>query len=450
MPYDTKEHLISYHTEGQGEDRDVPVLNDDERDFGYSKGAAGAVGAINGMGMGGMAGMGGMGGMAGIGGMGGGFIESTSTMGGRGYNGMEMYNMNSMRNSGAWAAREMGGDFDGMAAPEMFLNEYYSQKSRAVDDGFARSNIVIYQNEGMGSPAGSVGCCSLLEDDNDLAFLSDLGPKFNTLAEICGGKKTTVEHHVPLPPPPKPVERSTENLTINRAVSSNTVNMSSNIASTTHMENMVVTENRPTMIASMQPTQTLLVQQQPMYYMVEPQPSTVLVAERPAMQNMYVLNSAPMAEEVVVQGANVTAGHGERMVFLERGGSTQALNAGMIHTGTLSGSQVLLVDGGAQSGHILQGTLPRGATRSQSVMIVEGGQGGVVQGSLKKGASAHGVAQGVVYGGSGVVQGSHQKAVFTAGSINGNVGLSGSTLRNPTTQKVVIQEKKVVTSQTIK
>lgn len=307
---------------------------------------------------------------------------------------------------------------------------------------------MTYQNEGMGSPAGSVGCCSILEDDNDLAFLNDLGPKFNTLADICGGKKATVEHHVSLPPPPKPVAPP-ENVAINRAVSSNTVNVSSNVASTTRMENVVMTENRPTVIASVQPAPTLLVQQQPMYYMVEPQPSTLLVAERPAVQNMYVLNSAPMAEEVVIQGANVTAGHGERMVLLERGGSTHALNTGMIHAGALSGSQVLLVDGGAQSGHILQGTLPKGATRSQNVMIVEGGQGGVVQGSLRKGASAH-VSQGLVYGGSGVVQGSHQNAAFTAGSINGNVGLSGSSLRNPTMQKVVIQEKKVVTSQTIK
>lgn len=74
--------------------------------------------------MGGMAGMGAMGGMVG---MSRGYMESTSTMGGRGYNGMEMHSMNSVRNNGAWAAREMGGDFDGMAAPDMFLNEYYSQ-----------------------------------------------------------------------------------------------------------------------------------------------------------------------------------------------------------------------------------------------------------------------------------------------------------------------------------
>lgn len=82
-----------------------------------------AVGAMQGMGMGMGMGMGGMGGMAG------GYMESTSTMGGRAYNGMgmEMHSMGSMRNSGAWAAREMAGDFDGMAAPEMFLNEYYSQ-----------------------------------------------------------------------------------------------------------------------------------------------------------------------------------------------------------------------------------------------------------------------------------------------------------------------------------
>lgn len=39
--------------------------------------------------------------------------------------------------------------------------------------------------EGQASSAGSVGCCSLQESDNDLQFLLDLGPRFKTLAEIC-------------------------------------------------------------------------------------------------------------------------------------------------------------------------------------------------------------------------------------------------------------------------
>lgn len=39
--------------------------------------------------------------------------------------------------------------------------------------------------EGQGSSAGSASCCSLLDSQDDLDFLDDLGIKFKTLAEIC-------------------------------------------------------------------------------------------------------------------------------------------------------------------------------------------------------------------------------------------------------------------------
>lgn len=61
------------------------------------------------------------------GGAAGGYLESSSTMGGRGYNDMEMAYMDSMRRSETLMSREMAGDFDGMAVSEMFLGEYYSQ-----------------------------------------------------------------------------------------------------------------------------------------------------------------------------------------------------------------------------------------------------------------------------------------------------------------------------------
>lgn len=45
--------------------------------------------------------------------------------------------------------------------------------------------LLVYEYEGESSPAGSLGCCSLLEFDNDLQFLDDLDLKFKTLAEMC-------------------------------------------------------------------------------------------------------------------------------------------------------------------------------------------------------------------------------------------------------------------------
>ncbi|XP_042603389.1 desmoglein-2.1 [Cyprinus carpio] len=454
MPFDTKEHLISYHTEGQGEDRDVPL---DFIDNGRLDYASKDVGGMSFFGGGGAAG--------GAGGTG--FMESTSTMGFRGYNEMEMSYMDSIRRSETLRSRGVAGDFDGMAVSDMFLGEYYSQKSRGMEDGFAKNGPKVYDFEGQGSPVGSVGCCSILEDNNDLEFLNDLGPKFTTLAEICGGKK--IEVPAPLPPPPKPIVGRTEvvssstnvinpgNITTNRAITSNTLNIASNTATTssTRVENVMVTDNRPTVITSVQPAPTLLVQPQPMYYMVEPQPTTVMFTERPAMgQNMYVLNSGPVAEGVVVQGANIatnTLTRGERMVLVDRGAPAQA---GVLQRGNLSGSQVLLVDGGATSGQALQGTLQRGVAGSQGLMVVEGQGGHVIQGSLRKGVSTHGGSQNVFYmeskGGSGV--GVQKGMMSTAGSF-GSIGLGGSSVpinQNPSSQKVVVQERKVVTTQSVK
>lgn len=352
------------------------------------------------------------------------------------------------------------------------------QKSRAMEDGFAKNEPMVYDYEGKGSPVGSVGCCSILEDNNDLEFLNDLGPKFTTLADICGGRKPEVPAPAPaptptlapLPPPPKPIVNRTNmvssstnvinsgNIVTSRAVTSNPVNIASNTATTsnTRVENLVVTDSRPTVIANVQPAPTLLMQPQPMYYMVEPQPSTVLLAERPAMgQNMYVLNSGPVAEGVVVQGANLatnTLTRGERMVLVDRGAPAQA---GLLHTSNLSGSQVLLVDGGATSGQVLQGTLQRGIAGSQGLMVVEGQGGQVIQGSLKTGVSTGG-SQNVLYmeskGPSGVGQGGLQKGMTSTAASFGSVGLGGGSLQinqSPSSHKI-IHERKVVTTQNIK
>lgn len=467
MPFETKVHLISSNTEGQGEDRDVPLMcppsNVDGMGFMTKDYMAVGAGHSAGLGLGVGAGVGAAG-----------FLESTSTMGGRGYNEMELDYMNSIGRNNAYSSRDMAGDFDGMALSDGYLCEYYSQKSRVVD-GFGKDDPMVYDYEGKGSPVGSVGCCSLLEDQNDLEFLNDLGPKFTTLADICGGKKTEIPAPAPapLPPPPKPVvDRSevvssttnilnTGNIATNRV---NTVNVASNMAtaSSTRVENVLVTDNRPTMITSVQPAPTLLVQPQPMYYMVEQQPSTVLVAERPAMtQGMYVLNSGPVAEGMVVQGGNIAANtltRGERMVLVDRGGPAQALNNGMLHTSNLSGSQLLLVDGGATSGQVLQGTIQRGVAGSQGLMFVDGQGGQVIQGSINNGISTHGGSQNVFYvenkGGSSVVQGGLQMGkASTAGSLIGDVGIGGSSVKitqNPSSHKVVVQERKVVTTQSVK
>jgi len=53
----------------------------------------------------------------------------------------------------------------------------------------ANDCLLIYDHEGIGTPVGSVGCCSFIGEDTDETYLETLGPKFKTLAEICLGKE---------------------------------------------------------------------------------------------------------------------------------------------------------------------------------------------------------------------------------------------------------------------
>lgn len=49
----------------------------------------------------------------------------------------------------------------------------------------AQDYVLTYNYEGKGSAAGSVGCCSDLQEEDGLEFLDHLEPKFRTLAEVC-------------------------------------------------------------------------------------------------------------------------------------------------------------------------------------------------------------------------------------------------------------------------
>lgn len=477
MPFDTKEHLIAYHTEGQGEDRDVPLhLAGPEVDAGglVNMGTKGSYAAAAfGAGMAGAAG-----------GAGAGYMASTFS-GGGGYQ-MEMTTMDHGMSAGLGMMTE---EFDdGMALSGGFLNQYYSQKSMELD-ATAKNSLLMYDYEGQGSPVGSIGCCSLLESDNDLEFLNNLGPKFTTLAEICGGTKFTTEVVAPpaaAPPPsvPKPIVERPQAVSI-ETHRVNTVNVPPKPAASSSVhtvENVMVTNSRASVAADMkpattlinmkptqtlidvQPAQTLMVQQQPMYYVVEPQVSnTMLLAERPNVglgQNVYMLNGAPMAERVLLQGAvpaQGTIGGGNRVMLLETGrGSTQALNTGMLQSANLSGSQLLLVDGAAQGGQVLQGTLNRGGLAgSQGLLFVDGQSGPMLQGSLQRGVATSGsqnmLFMGAQGGSSGVVHGLVQRGMTSsAGSQSGTVGLNTGSVQIsgvPSTRKVVIQEKKVVSTQ---
>lgn len=56
---------------------------------------------------------------------------------------------------------------------------------------YADDMLKTYGNEGAGSLAGSVGCCSLLGEQESMDFLNTLGPKFRPLADVCYTTKKT-------------------------------------------------------------------------------------------------------------------------------------------------------------------------------------------------------------------------------------------------------------------
>uniref|UniRef100_A0A8C9JS78 Desmoglein 4 n=1 Tax=Panthera tigris altaica TaxID=74533 RepID=A0A8C9JS78_PANTA len=70
-----------------------------------------------------------------------------------------------------------------------FLDSYFSEKAYAYADEDecrpANDCLLIYDHEGVGSPVGSIGCCSWIVDDLDESYMETLDPKFRTLAEIC-------------------------------------------------------------------------------------------------------------------------------------------------------------------------------------------------------------------------------------------------------------------------
>ncbi|XP_028258908.1 desmoglein-2-like isoform X2 [Parambassis ranga] len=190
LPFDTKEHLISYHTEGKGEEaplqRHAIMLGTQNKveaapapnhiiSSAFTETQQTAT-----------------------------YNESVQTFQERfSQNLMEVDNAYESFNHGNVSAtfnrqtldiQHMAALYEDIALPEAFLKDYYSQK--ALCNVPMTDSLLEYDFEGQGSSAGSIGCCSLLESDNDLHFLTDVGPKFKMLAEICSPLTPSLQTHL--------------------------------------------------------------------------------------------------------------------------------------------------------------------------------------------------------------------------------------------------------------
>ncbi|XP_034562448.1 desmoglein-2-like [Notolabrus celidotus] len=391
MPFDTKSHLINYHTEGQGESTAVPlitmptqpdggmvIVKEKERQS-QSAGLGFHQPVIN-------------------------IDRMTGAAYGEGHYRDSTWEMMNAHGNGFYSTemehRESGvggGVYEGMALPDHLLLQYYTQKLASGNENLAvEDGVLVHDYEGKGSLAGSVGCCSLLESDNDLQFLDDLGPKFKTLAEVCGGKKIQTEVKPVFIPPPRPAINTQSSvssvvttqqlpplpqpqLTIpqtERTVIKETVKESTVREGMTTVKEGMVNQGQMVMLQQQQQPAvyyTAAPMMQPMHYIVQPQvQNTVLLAEAPAtnMQGMVLVNSGQTvpAQGMIVQGQTMmsTAQAQSPGMVLVGGSGIQGGGANLIQTGIPSGSQTMMV---------VQGKVPAG-----SMKVLKGGQTSLVQG----------------------------------------------------------------------
>ncbi|XP_060939730.1 desmoglein-2-like protein [Limanda limanda] len=506
IPYDNKPQLMAFHTEGQGEDKEVPLLRVPiEVDSGggtmhlknvnhYE--AGGYLTNVNESGL-----------LVGGAGYGGG-MNTLTTEELRRYNSYKYIAGQEAQHLGAGMGAESsgygGGAFDGMALSEHFLQEYFTNKSNhATQESQQKDGLLVYDYEGKESLAGSVGCCSLLENDNDLAFLDDLGSKFKTLAEICQGS-TIVTHSAntvvssSLPRPVSPVrpstsshthiETHTESVRDRDRVHINTVD-TSNVAtgSSTIIQEERITERAQVPTVQVQenimiPSQTMLIQQPSMYYaaqpmyVVESQPQMMLVAGGVQQQAMGQMTQLGMSQGLMqvggLQGSQgmvlvdrqvgVNGGMGQMQVGGLQGSQGMVLvdrqvgvNGGMgqMQVGGLQGSQGMVlvdrqvgVDGGM--GQVAQGFSQGTLSRSRKVMLVENGstagqQGGQFsQGFIQMGPGS--TAQGLEVRGQGYEMRAPSFTMGSVGSTGLNEDFSGHTQVSMATPKFQGSKKQVV------
>uniref|UniRef100_A0A8B9PXL4 Cadherin Y-type LIR-motif domain-containing protein n=1 Tax=Apteryx owenii TaxID=8824 RepID=A0A8B9PXL4_APTOW len=138
-----------------------------------------------------------------------------------------------------------------------FLDNYFSEKAFVYadeDEGRpANDCLLIYDHEGVGTPVGSVGCCSFIGEDTDETYLDTLGPKFKTLAEICLGKEIETFSEVNLPWPSGSATFPNPESDINLPPPGTTIIVNGGAPMPPPVGTTIVTENTYTSESTLQP-----------------------------------------------------------------------------------------------------------------------------------------------------------------------------------------------------
>ncbi|KAK5901638.1 hypothetical protein CesoFtcFv8_006983 [Champsocephalus esox] len=193
--------------------------------------------------------------------------------------------------------------YEHIALPDALLNDYYSQKAMCYLP--AKDCSLEYHFEGQGSSAGSVGDYGLLETNNDLQFLDDLGPKFKTLSDICSPPKPTpsLTHNIVAavqttvnkvePVVMRKVERSieTDHTDVKKETVMSSTNISKSSVNTVSTAHQSMTLPKVTNISHSNalPHQARTVFIQPVYYATNPVLQPMHYVVQPQLQNTVML-----------------------------------------------------------------------------------------------------------------------------------------------------------------
>lgn len=281
LPFDAKEQLISYHTEGKGEDKEVPLLSVPDQ---QSKAVAGNAGSNVSMMLSHIRGQ----------------VMEIDTMFEYQNNAFSFEHPRSNPYSSLFR-HDVQDIYGGIALPDDYLHGYFIQKARhEAANPPPTDSMVVYNSEGQDSPVGSLGCCSLLETDNNLAFLNNLGPKFMALAEICSPPKPCL----PSSDAESSVNALNTSIKTESLVTTNIAQDTKSVIPSPDQDNAhtKALNNNSDNLSTMHSSQIQVVQQQqPIYYLVEHQvPTTVILAEGPTY-GAYLLNGSAASGGLILQ-----------------------------------------------------------------------------------------------------------------------------------------------------
>ncbi|KAG7330515.1 hypothetical protein KOW79_006737 [Hemibagrus wyckioides] len=361
FPFEQKQQLITYHTEGQGEDKELSLLsqvpvNVNGGSFGQQELALIPQVPVNVNG--------------------GSFGQQVS-----GWEAHEYWRKYGWKTreeylNYLWHLKQTGiiGHYDfftestlnSMALSEAFLSEYYATKTWEIMNQEASMNhLLVSSYEDCISVTSSFDDSSYLHEENNLDFLDDLGPPFRRLAEICCGSAIKLEVSS-TPTPAKTISSSSqEGVKVEDVVDVVHNEATSVSASSSSSTTQVTTTNYAENISSGSVTsaatvgQTLLVQQPTVYLSSTP----MYVVEQQCQPALF-LASGPI---LGVQERN--------MVLVEKGATNIAVAS--------------------------QNTLPRlGLQQANTRVMVDPGIGGTVV----HGFSGHSEPQGTASGTFRVVE----------------------------------------------